>query len=171
MLIILSGMPGVGKTTIGKLLAKKLQAVYLRIDSIEQAIRNAALLNESGGVQQVFAEGYMSAYAVAKDNLELGLTVIADSVNSIEITREDYRAVADSCNRPYLEVELICSDKNIHKQRVETRTPTLPGHKLPTWQEVLDRDYDTWKVNPLRIDTAKMLPDKAVELIYQEFVD
>ena len=74
MLIIISGLPGVGKTTIGKLLAKKLQAVYLRVDSIEQAIRNAAQINQFGGVEQVFAEGYMAAYAVAKDNLELGLT-------------------------------------------------------------------------------------------------
>lgn len=168
MLIIISGLPGVGKTTIGKLLAKKLQAVYLRVDSIEQAIRNAAQINQFGGVEQVFAEGYMAAYAVAKDNLELGLTVIADSVNSIEITREDYRAVADTCNKPYLEVEIICSDKDMHKQRVETRKPTLSGHKLPTWQDVLNRDFEKWNTSPLTIDTAELTADRAVEFICEE---
>ena len=39
MLIIFSGLPGSGKSTIARALAKRLGAVYLRIDTIEQAIR------------------------------------------------------------------------------------------------------------------------------------
>ena len=35
MLTVLSGLPGVGKTTIARELARSLAAVYLRIDSIE----------------------------------------------------------------------------------------------------------------------------------------
>ena len=41
MLIILSGLPGSGKSTIAQALAKQLHAFYLRIDTIEQAIRKA----------------------------------------------------------------------------------------------------------------------------------
>jgi predicted kinase len=41
MLIIFGGLPGVGKTAIARELARKLGAVYVRIDSIEQAIRNS----------------------------------------------------------------------------------------------------------------------------------
>ncbi|EEQ16447.1 Uncharacterised protein [Yersinia frederiksenii] len=41
MLIIFSGLPGTGKSTIAHLLAERLKAVYLRIDTIEQAIRSA----------------------------------------------------------------------------------------------------------------------------------
>ena len=41
MLIILGGLPGVGKTTIAKVLSKKLKAVYLRIDSIEEALKRS----------------------------------------------------------------------------------------------------------------------------------
>jgi predicted kinase len=44
VLIILAGLPGTGKTTIARLLARRLGAVHVRIDSIEQAIR------DSGGV-------------------------------------------------------------------------------------------------------------------------
>ncbi len=39
-------------------------------------------------------EGYIVAYRLAEHNLRLGLAVVADSVNPIEITREAWRAVA-----------------------------------------------------------------------------
>jgi 2-phosphoglycerate kinase len=38
-LIILDGLSGTGKTTIARELARRIGAVHLRIDSIEQAIR------------------------------------------------------------------------------------------------------------------------------------
>ncbi|MFY9659052.1 MAG: AAA family ATPase [Terriglobales bacterium] len=38
MLIILGGLPGTGKTTIARELARQLRAVHVRIDSIEEAI-------------------------------------------------------------------------------------------------------------------------------------
>jgi len=126
MLIILGGLPGVGKSTIGKKLAHKIGAVYLRIDSIEQAIKNAAQYN-SQNKAEVVAEGYMVAYSIARDNLEIGLTVIADSVNPIEITRSDYRRIAKEANSPYFEVEIVCSDIETHKKRIATRKSTIRG--------------------------------------------
>ena len=39
MLIVLSGLPGTGKTTIGKALAAKRSAAYVRVDEIEHALK------------------------------------------------------------------------------------------------------------------------------------
>lgn len=161
MLIILGGLPGVGKSTIGKKLAEQLKAVYLRIDSIEQAIKDASKIS-------VLTEGYMVAYAVAKDNLQIGLTVIADSVNSIEITRNDYRKIAQETQKPYLEIEIICSNKSQHQDRIETRESTVQGLKHPTWQDVLHRDYKIWTTKDLTIDTAITSVDDAIEMILVE---
>ena len=86
MLIIFSGLSGVGKTTIARALATAVGAVHLRIDSIEQALRGCGVTVE--------AEGYVAAYAVAEDNLRLGRIVIADSVNPWPLTREAWRSVA-----------------------------------------------------------------------------
>ncbi len=36
MLIIFSGLPGSGKSTIARTLSERLNAVYLRVDTIEQ---------------------------------------------------------------------------------------------------------------------------------------
>ena len=66
-LIVFAGLPGSGKSSIARALAKKLGAVWLRVDSIEQAIRESVLA--PGSVEDA---GYRAAYAVAEDNLRLG---------------------------------------------------------------------------------------------------
>jgi predicted kinase len=86
-LLIFGGLPGVGKTAVAAGLALEVGAVHLRIDSIEQALRNY-------GVEASGPEGYEVAYAIAEDNLRLGRTVIADSVNPVEVTRSAWRGVA-----------------------------------------------------------------------------
>ena len=70
MLFIFSGRPGTGKTTIARELARRLPAVHVRIDSIEQALHNAGVLRGS-----IDDAGYRVGYGVAEDNLGIGLTV------------------------------------------------------------------------------------------------
>lgn len=144
MLIIFGGLPGVGKTAIARELARQISAVYIRIDSIEQAL----------GVQPVGEAGYRVGYAIAEDNLRAGRTVIADSVNPLAITRDAWLDVARRAASPAVEIEVICSDKAEHRLRVESRTADIPGHVLPTWPQVLAREYDPWRRERLVIDTA-----------------
>lgn len=160
MLVILGGLPGSGKTTIARELAKRLKAVYLRIDTIEQAMFLWLDLPEDIG-----PAGYIIAYKVAIDNLRIGHIVIADSVNPIEITRKDWRDVATQAGTKYLEVEIICSDKTQHRHRVESREADIPGHKLPTWQAVVDRDYDPWSSANLILDSSVLSVDESVDKI------
>jgi len=136
----------VGKTAIATALARDIDAVHLRIDSIEQALRNA-------GVAMSGPEGYLVAYAIAEDNLRLGRTVIADSVNPIEVTRAAWRDVAQRAGTRHVEIEIVCSDQSEHRRRVESRTADIAGHRLPTWQQVCDREYQSWDAG-IVIDTA-----------------
>jgi hypothetical protein len=39
---------------------------------------------------------------------------------------------------------VICSDQVEHRRRVESRTAEIPGFRLPTWDEVVNRDWDPW---------------------------
>jgi predicted kinase len=146
MLIVLSGLPGVGKTTIARELARATGAIHLRIDSIEQALRRAGY--------RVEGEGYDVAYAVAEDNLRAGRTVIADCVNPWPLTRSAWRSVAERAGVAALDVEIVCSDEAEHRRRVEARAPDIADHTLPTWQEVIGRDYHEWDRDRLVVDTA-----------------
>ena len=83
MLFVFAGLPGSGKTTLAQHLAADLPAVHLRIDTIEQALRDLCEFDVQG-------EGYRLAYRVAADNLRLGLNVVADSCNTIELTRREW---------------------------------------------------------------------------------
>jgi predicted kinase len=160
MLIAFGGLPGTGKTTVAQTLARKLAAVYLRIDTLEQAF----IASGSGGAD-IGPAGYLAGYAVAKDNLRLGLTVVADSVNSLHVTRSAWRSVALEAGVRIFEIELICSDTTAHRLRVEGRRADIPGHKLPTWKSVLERQYDAWESEHLVVDTANVSVEQAVETI------
>ena len=146
MLIALGGLPGVGKSALAMVLARRVGAVHLRIDTIEQAMRNA-------GTTVSGPEGYLVARDLAKDLLHIGHTVIVDSVNPVAITRGYWRETAASMKVRLLEVEVVCSDKRQHRQRVESRITDIPGLVLPNWQQVLDRHYEPWKTAHV-IDTA-----------------
>ena len=147
MLMIFGGLPAAGKTAIATELARGIGAVHLRIDSIEQALRDS-------GVEILGPEGYVVAYAIAEDNLRLGHTVIADSVNPVEVTRAAWRDVAHRVGTRGIEIEIVCSDQAEHRRRVESRKADIAGHRLPTWQEVCDRDYEAWQAD-IVIDTAE----------------
>lgn len=148
-LVVVSGLPAVGKTSIATRLARQLRAAHVRIDTIEQTVIEATSL-----VQPLGPVGYLIGYAVAADQLRNHVSVVADSVNPLAVTRSAWRQVGASQAARVVEVEVICSDPDEHRRRTETRTSSIPGLILPTWQQILDRDYEPWDRPPLVIDTA-----------------
>lgn len=149
LLIIFSGLPGVGKSVIAKELAWQIGAAYVRIDSIEQALRDSGLLKDS-----LDDTGYRIGYAITADNLRLGGIVVADCVNPLNLTRDCWLEIAHTTGAPAIEIEVICSDTAEHRRRVETRASDIPRLRLPTWEEVTSREYHPWDREHIVIDTA-----------------
>ncbi|MCP3922053.1 MAG: AAA family ATPase [Desulfobacterales bacterium] len=161
VLYIFSGLPGTGKTTLSQLLAKNLKAVHLRIDTVEQAIRDLCSFKVEG-------EGYRLSYRVASDNLRLGLSVISDSCNPIVLTRDEWEQVAVDSESEFINIEVICSDKSEHRKRVETRKSSVKGLTLPTWEKVVNREYDIWTSKRVVIDTAFKTEDESFDELLSE---
>jgi predicted kinase len=162
-LVVLAGLPATGKSTIAGRLARQLHAAHVRIDTIEQAVLDAASLTQPLG-----PVGYCVGYAVAADQLRNGVSVIADSVNPIDLTRSAWRKVGVRHAARTVEVEVVCSDPQEHRRRAETRTTSVPGLVLPTWQEIRDREYESWPQSHLVVDTAGTDVDACVASLRQQ---
>ncbi|MDH4872802.1 AAA family ATPase [Pseudomonas sp. BN515] len=163
MLIVFSGLPGAGKTTIASALVSKTRALYLRIDTIEQALRNSSALG-----QDVGRSGYVIANELALSNLRFGSTVIVDCVNPVAESRNAWSEIAARAGVSLVNVEVVCSDKREHQRRVETRNIDVPGLIPPTWQSVLSHDYEEWDRPAIRIDTAGVSADEAAAMLTEQ---
>jgi predicted kinase len=135
LLIVFGGLPG--KTTFAQAVVKKCAAAYLRIDTIEMAIRSSNVLRDDVG-----PAGYVSAYWVAEENLRLGQAIVADSENALQITRDSWAQVARNALVSLVEVEVVCSDAAELRKRIESRPPDLDGLRPLTWENVCERKYE-----------------------------
>lgn len=160
MLYIFAGLPGTGKSTLAKRLSQKLNATYLRIDTLEQGLRDLCGVSVTG-------EGYRLAYRIAKDNLRLGESVVADSCNPITLTRNEWEDVARDSGSGFIHLEIICSDIPEHRGRVESRASEVPGLKLPTWEDVVNRNYHEWDRPRSIVDTAGKSEDESFASLLQ----
>ena len=160
MLIVFGGLSGTGKTTLARQIAAEQRATYLRIDTIEQALRSSAMLAGDVG-----PSGYLVAYALAEANLALGQAVVADSVNPLGVTRSAWRGIAAVTSSRIIEVEVVCSDRAEHRRRVETRSTDVAGLIPPSWDMVQRREYEPWDGPRLVLDTAgRSVADSLAEL-------
>lgn len=105
MLVIFSGLPGTGKSTIAMALAIKRSVTYVRVDEIEHPLSRDGILSDGRTAD------YLAGFAVASSNLRLGNHVIADSVNPVPESRQGWREVAIGAATPFLEIEVVCSDE------------------------------------------------------------
>ena len=153
-LYIFSGLPATGKTTLAEKLAKFTGDVLLRIDTIEQGLRDLCSINVTG-------EGYRLSYRIAEDNLKMGNNVIADSCNPIQLTRSEWEKVANSSGANFENIEIICSDKNTHRHRSEYRISSIKNLNLPSWEDIESREYHPWNRFRHVINTANKTIEEA----------
>ena len=151
-LIVLAGLPGTGKSELARELSRRIDSVWLRVDTIEASMLKA-------GVPRSFETG-LAAYLVARDlgrdHLQLGRDVVVDAVNGVEAARRMWRELAEECASDRYVIEVTCSDAREHRRRVESRDPPTPPLPPPTWEEILNREYEDWREPTLRVDG--MLP-------------
>lgn len=152
LLLVFSGLPGVGKTTLARRVVPLLNCVYLRVDEVEAPLIRSNI--DVGGL------GYEALAGIARSNLELGGNVAVDLVNPLPLTRAMWRDVAARTGAKLFTVECVLADREEHRRRVVSRSADLEGIAPPTWAEVEAREYIPWDEERdgerLRLDMADL---------------
>lgn len=132
----MSGLPGTGKTTLATALAGHLRAAYLRVDAVETPLVKARI--DMGPL------GYEIVRHLAASNLTIGTTTAVDLVNPLPVTRQIWPALVAETDADLVMIECVLPNADEHRRRVESRAPDLPGQVVPTWQDVVGRQYVPW---------------------------
>lgn len=131
MLIVMAGLPGAGKSTIGQVLGGRLGMRVISVDPIESAILRAGIDSD----QPTGLAAYLVAEMHAEGALEGGRSIIVDAVNAVNPAREQWVNLAARYQEPLKFIEVICSDADLHRSRIEARERALPHLEL-TWNAV-----------------------------------
>lgn len=160
MLIAMAGLPAAGKSTIADILGARLGASVVSVDPIESAILEAGIDSD----QPTGLAAYLVAETIAGLVLESGHDVIVDAVNGVDPAREQWVALAQARGESLRFIEVVCSDIELHRERLENRGRRSPHLNEPTWHAVeqsLD-EYSPWSgpsaaVARITLDSSKPL--------------
>ncbi|HUZ85188.1 MAG TPA: AAA family ATPase [Gaiellales bacterium] len=163
MLVVISGLPGTGKSTVGAAVARCSRAVWLSVDAVEDALLGVGLPSDwTTGVA-----AYEAVAAAAAQNLRLGHPVIVDAVNDSEPARDTWRRAAEEASAPLVFVLLNPPPEQEHRRRLEGRTRQLSHQPEPTWEQVQARaqTFERWRDPPVSIDSGQPLDVVIDEII------
>jgi predicted kinase len=153
--IVLSGLPGSGKTVLAEGLSRALSVPIFSVDPIEAAMWRAGLAKTETGVA-----AYEVARALADEHLRLRHAVIVDAVNPVEAPRAAWRNLAAKHRVSLKIIECVVSDETMHRQRIEARVRSVAGTHEFTWGQLLQRraEYEAWTDPRLVLDTSRTSP-------------
>jgi predicted kinase len=150
-LVVLAGLPGTGKSTIARLLARRLGAVYLRTDAIAGPMLTNGLTRDPASAGRV---AYNIARDVAIENLRIGRSVVVDGVHATHARRALWRRVGDEVSVTVVGLEITVPDAAEHRRRLDRRR--AQDSLSPTWEQVAEMEYDAWS-EP--VDGRRLLVD------------
>lgn len=162
-LLVLSGLPGTGKSELARRIGGRLRIPVLSVDPIESAILRA-------GIAPGFATGlaaYLVVEALADSQLSLGQNAIVDAVNSVEPAKDMWRKLASKHGAALKIVECCCSDEALHRERLGARRRGLAANfREPTWEDIRERrlEYTPW-AEPLLVVDAIASCDSNVDRV------
>lgn len=140
MLVVMAGLPGAGKSTVAEAVGARLALPVLSVDPIESAILSAGIDAD----QPTGLAAYLVAETIAESVVAGGGGIVVDAVNAVEPAREQWLRLATRRGIPIRFVEVVCSEPDVHRARLEARGRQLAHLSEPTWHAV-EQSLDEWE--------------------------
>jgi predicted kinase len=159
--ILMRGYPGTGKSTIARLLAAALHAPLIDRDIIRQMA-----VDVFGNLPRVGHFSYELMFALTREQLGLGLSVVVDTPLTYRTTFEQAQELARTFHTPLLVVHCQCPPE-VQKRRLEGRKGKVSEFQITSWEE-----WEQWKPRfeefddeGCIIDTTKPLDESLAKVI------
>lgn len=160
LLIVVCGLSGTERAPLAIGLAQALDAVYLRIDTIERAFTGPTTPRDA-----TEATACSVAHAVAEDNLRLGRVVVVDGMGSVASTRFAWKSVSQRIGVPVFEIELFRTDENERRARVAHRDRDVDARTVVASDEPLTIRDEPW-CKRIAIDAAQRPLAESVTVVH-----
>ena len=152
-MIVLSGLPGTGKSTLAETIGKKLGIPVFAKDWLEAVLLKNGF-SSSSDERDLGYVGYELLTVLAERQLMLGQSVILDSVASTQSIRKTWHGLANQYHAQWRVVECICSNETLHKERLKGRKRNIPGWHELKWADVekVKLYFQKWDEDRLVLD-------------------
>jgi predicted kinase len=127
-LVIFSGLPGTGKSTLAEKLARKLRWPLLRIDDVIGPVPENPNIEFWDSKVEILLD-------LVNTQLALGLDVIVDSV-FMNWDRQHAQELAHKYGARFLPIYVFISDEKIWQARVKARYLAPNNQNAATWEQV-----------------------------------
>ena len=144
-LVAISGLPGVGKSTLANSVARHFGFALLELDQLESQLFKHGIRGDDLGWG-----GYAALTAITAQNLQLGVGVVIDSVAWTNHIRNDWRELAATHQASFRPIEVVCSDGAIHGARIEAQPSKRDMRKRLT----AGGTYEPWDTPRLVLDSS-----------------
>lgn len=160
-LIVISGLPGSGKSEVARVLSSRLGIPVFAKDHLEAVLVRSELATLEH--DRLGYSGYELLTHCAEALLAVGKSVALDSVCGFQRIRDGWRKLAEKHEAAFVAIECICSDTKLHQERIRSRNRSIPGWPELRWDDVLKVSsyYQPWTEERLEIDSCE--PISAIE--------
>jgi predicted kinase len=155
-LIVFSGLPGTGKSTLAETAGRQLRVPVFAVDWL------LGSLTPFGGyhLDDLLGIGAEMLTTLAFRQLELGQSAILDFPAEDLATRTRWQSLAHAAGAQFRVVVCTCSDRELHRTRLEHRERGIPGwHEGGNWANIERRlaEFPPWTGEVLTIDAVQPL--------------